>query len=79
MKIYDELRKRGLIAQVTNEKQIKNLLDSRKIKFYIGFDPTANSLHVGHFAQMMIMSHLQKAGHTPIVLFGGGTAMIGDP
>ena len=79
MKIYEELQKRGLIAQVTNEKQIKNLLDSRKIKFYIGFDPTANSLHVGHFAQMMIMSHLQKAGHTPIVLFGGGTAMIGDP
>lgn len=79
MKIFEELKERGLIAQTTNESKIKNLLDERKIKFYIGFDPTADSLHIGHFAQMIIMSHLQKAGHTPIILFGGGTAMIGDP
>lgn len=79
MKVYEELKERGLIAQVTNENKIKKLLNERKIKFYIGFDPTADSLHIGHFAQMIIMSHLQKAGHTPIVLFGGGTAMVGDP
>lgn len=79
MKIYEELKERGLIAQVTNESKVKNLLNERKIKFYIGFDPTADSLHIGHFAQMIIMAHLQKAGHTPIILFGGGTAMVGDP
>jgi len=79
MKIYEELKARGLIAQTTNEDKIRNLLDERKIKFYIGFDPTADSLHIGHFAQMIIMSHLQKAGHIPIILFGGGTAMVGDP
>ena len=77
--IYDELAARGLIAQCTNEEKVKDLLNNEKISFYIGFDPTADSLHVGHFLQMVIMSHLQKAGHRPIVLFGGGTGLIGDP
>ncbi|MBR1779420.1 MAG: tyrosine--tRNA ligase [Clostridia bacterium] len=79
MKVYEELKERGLIAQTTDEDKIRSLLNERKIKFYIGFDPTANSLHIGHFAQMIVMAHLQKFGHTPIVLFGGGTAMVGDP
>ena len=79
MGIFETLQERGLIAQTTNEEKIKNLLNDQKIKFYIGFDPTADSLHIGHFIQIMIMSHLQKAGHTPIVLFGGGTGLIGDP
>lgn len=79
MKIYDELRKRGLIAQVTNEDNVKELLNNQKATFYIGFEPTADSLHVGHFVQILIMARLQKAGHTPIMLFGGGTGMIGDP
>lgn len=79
MGVYDELKARGLIAQVTNEEKVKDLLNNGKISFYIGFDPTADSLHVGHFLQIMVMSHMQKAGHTPIALFGGGTGMIGDP
>ena len=79
MGIYDVLKERGLIAQVTNEEKVKDLLNNKKTKFYIGFDPTADSLHVGHFVQIMVMSHLQKAGHTPIAVFGGGTGMIGDP
>ncbi len=79
MGIFETLQERGLIAQTTNEEKIKNLLNDQKIKFYIGFDPTADSLHIGHFIQIMIMSYLQKAGHTPIVLFGGGTGLIGDP
>lgn len=79
MGIFETLQERGLIAQTTNEVQIKDLLNNQKIKFYIGFDPTADSLHVGHFIQVIIMAHLQKAGHTPIVLFGGGTGLIGDP
>ena len=79
MNIFDELKARGLIAQSTNEKKIKDLINNKKIKFYIGFDPTADSLHVGSFVQMIVMTHLQKAGHTPIVLFGGGTGLIGDP
>lgn len=79
MGIFEILQERGLIAQTTNEAKIKDLLNNQKIKFYIGFDPTADSLHVGHFIQIMVMSHLQKAGHTPIVLFGGGTGLIGDP
>ena len=79
MGVFESLQERGLIAQTTNEEKIKNLLNNQKIKFYIGFDPTADSLHVGHFIQIMIMSHLQKAGHTPIALFGGGTGLIGDP
>lgn len=79
MGVFENLRERGLIAQMTNEEKIKDILNNQKIKFYIGFDPTADSLHVGHFLQIIIMSHLQKAGHTPVVLFGGGTGMIGDP
>ncbi len=79
MGVYGELKRRGLIAQLTNEDKIKDLLDNHKIKFYIGFDPTADSLHVGHFVQIMVMAHMQRAGHTPIALFGGGTGMVGDP
>ena len=73
------IRDRGLIAQMTNEERVKELLNHGKTSFYIGFDPTADSLHVGHFVQIMVMSHMQKAGHTPIALFGGGTGMVGDP
>lgn len=79
MGVYDELQARGLIAQVTNEEKVKDLLNNHKIAFYIGFDPTADSLHVGHFVQIMVMAHMQKAGHIPIALFGGGTGMVGDP
>ncbi len=79
MGVFETLQERGLIAQMTNEEKIKDLLNNQKIHFYIGFDPTADSLHVGHFIQIMVMSHLQKAGHIPIALFGGGTGMIGDP
>lgn len=79
MGVFDELQSRGLIAQMTNEEKIKDLLNNDKIKFYVGFDPTADSLHVGHFVQIMVMAHMQRAGHTPIALFGGGTGMIGDP
>ncbi|MCH4240041.1 MAG: tyrosine--tRNA ligase [Oscillospiraceae bacterium] len=79
MKIYEELKERGLIAQVTDEDAVRDLLDNHKCTFYIGFDPTADSLHVGSFVTIMTMSRLQKAGHTPIALFGGGTGMIGDP
>lgn len=79
MGVYEVLRERGLIAQITNEEKVKYLLDNKKTSFYIGFDPTADSLHVGHFVQVIVMSHLQKAGHVPIALFGGGTGMVGDP
>ncbi len=79
MGVFDELKARGLIAQMTNEEKIRELLNHGKIKFYIGFDPTADSLHVGHFVQIMVMTHMQKAGHVPIALFGGGTGMVGDP
>ena len=79
MGVYDELKARGLIAQLTNEEKVRDLLNNGKTSFYIGFDPTADSLHVGHFVQIMVMAHMQKAGHTPIALFGGGTGMIGDP
>ena len=79
MGVFDELKARGLIAQLTNEEEIRNLLNNEKITFYIGFDPTADSLHVGHFVQIMVMAHMQRAGHLPIALFGGGTGMIGDP
>ena len=78
MGVYDELKARGLIAQLTNEEKVRDLLNNGKTSFYIGFDPTADSLHVGHFVQIMVMAHMQKAGH-PIALFGGGTGMIGDP
>lgn len=79
MGVYDDLQARGMIAQVTDEEKVRDLLNNNKIRFYIGFDPTADSLHVGHFLQIMVMSHMQKAGHVPIALFGGGTGMIGDP
>ena len=79
MGVYDELKARGLIAQLTTEEKVRDLLNNGKTSFYIGFDPTADSLHVGHFVQIMVMAHMQKAGHTPIALFGGGTGMIGDP
>ena len=79
MGVFDELKARGMIAQCTDEEKVSDLLNNGKIKFYIGFDPTADSLHVGHFVQIMVMSHMQRAGHTPIALFGGGTGMIGDP
>lgn len=79
MSVLDVLQERGYIQQMTHEEEIRELLEKEKITFYIGFDPTADSLHVGHFLQIMVMSHMQKAGHRPIVLIGGGTAMVGDP
>ena len=79
MKIYDELVARGLIAQVTNEEEIKNMIDNGKATFYIGFDPTADSLHVGHFMALCLMKRLQMAGNRPIALIGGDTGMVGDP
>lgn len=77
--VFDVLKERGYLAQVTHEEEVRELLGKPGTTFYIGFDPTADSLHVGHFVQMMVMSHMQKAGHRPIALIGGGTAMIGDP
>ena len=79
MTIYDELKARGLIAQVTDEEEIKELINNGKATFYIGFDPTADSLHVGHFMALCLMKRLQMAGNRPIALVGGGTGMIGDP
>ena len=79
MTIYDELKARGLVAQVTDEEEIKELINNGKATFYIGFDPTADSLHVGHFMALMLMRRLQKAGNRPIALIGGGTGMVGDP
>lgn len=79
MSVFDELMRRGYIKQITHEEEIKKALETEKVTFYIGFDPTADSLHVGHFIAMMFMAHMQKAGHRPIALIGGGTAMIGDP
>lgn len=79
MNVYDELKERGFIAQATHENEIRDLFEKEKVTFYIGFDPTADSLHVGHFMGMMAMAHLQKAGHRPICLIGGGTGTIGDP
>ncbi len=77
--VYDILEERGYISQATHRDEIYEMLGKPGVTFYIGFDPTADSLHVGHFVQMMVMSHMQKAGHRPIALMGGGTAMIGDP
>nr|WP_330407439.1 tyrosine--tRNA ligase [Blautia argi] len=79
MKIYDELVARGLIAQVTDEEEIRELVNNGKATFYIGFDPTADSLHVGHFMALCLMKRLQMAGNKPIALIGGGTGYIGDP
>lgn len=77
--IIDELLERGYIKQFTHEEETRKLLEKEKVTFYIGFDPTADSLHVGHFITMMFMAHMQRAGHRPIALIGGGTAMVGDP
>lgn len=79
MKLYDELVARGLIAQVTDEEKVREMVDNGKAVFYIGFDPTADSLHVGHFMALCLMKRLQMAGNKPIALLGGGTGMIGDP
>lgn len=77
--VYDTLVERGFLKQLTHEEEMKELLEKEKITFYIGFDPTADSLHVGHFIAMMLMAHMQRAGHRPVALVGGGTAMVGDP
>ncbi|MGG7162660.1 tyrosine--tRNA ligase [Clostridium ihumii] len=77
--VYDVLKERGFLKQLTHEDEIREILGKEKVTFYIGFDPTAESLHVGHFIAMMFMAHMQQAGHRPIALVGGGTAMIGDP
>ena len=77
--VYDVLKERGFIEQTTDDEAIRELLGKEKIKFYIGFDPTADCLHVGHFMQVIIMMYMQKYGHTPVVLLGGGTGMVGDP
>jgi tyrosyl-tRNA synthetase len=77
--VFDVLEERGYFSQATHRDEIYELLSKPGVSFYIGFDPTADSLHVGHFVQMMVMSHMQKAGHRPIALMGGGTGMIGDP
>jgi len=77
--VFEELKQRGMIAQMTHEDKIKEILENEKVTFYIGFDPTADSLHVGHFLQMMVMAHMQRAGHRPIAIIGGGTTMVGDP
>ena len=79
MTVYEELKARGLIAQVTDEDEIKELINTGKATFYIGFDPTADSLHVGHFMALCLMKRLQMAGNKPIALLGGGTGVIGDP
>jgi len=77
--VYDVLLERGYVEQATHEDEIRELLGKEQVTFYIGFDPTADSLHVGHFIQVMVMMHMQQAGHRPIALIGGGTAMVGDP
>ena len=79
MGIFEELKERGLIAQVTDEEEIRSLINGGGAKFYIGFDPTADSLHVGHFMALCLMKRLQMAGNKPVVLLGGGTGYIGDP
>jgi tyrosyl-tRNA synthetase len=79
MNVLDTLQERGYLKQLSHEQEMRELLDKEKITFYIGFDPTADSLHVGHFIALMVMAHMQRAGHRPIVLLGGGTGMIGDP
>ena len=79
MGVLETLEERGLIAQITDRERVRHLLNDEKTTFYVGFDPTADSLHVGHYIPIMVMAHLQRAGHTPIALFGGGTGMVGDP
>lgn len=77
--VFETLKERGFIAQITHEEPVKELLEKENVTFYIGFDPTADSLHVGHFLQMVVMAHMQRAGHRPIAIIGGGTTMVGDP
>ena len=77
--VFDMLKDRGLVAQCTDEEAVRKLLGSEKVTFYIGFDATADSLHVGHFLQLVVMKHMQDYGHRPIALLGGGTTMVGDP
>lgn len=77
--VFDILKERGFIQQTTHEEELRELLGKESVTFYIGFDPTADSLHVGHFVQMIVMAHMQRAGHRPIALLGGGTTMVGDP
>ena len=77
--VYDILEARGFLKQASHPEEIKELLGREKVTFYIGFDPTADSLHVGHYVALMTMAHMQRAGHRPIVLLGGGTALVGDP
>ena len=77
--VFDVLKERGFIEQATHEEEIRELLGKEKVTFYIGFDPTADSLHVGHFIQVMVMMHMQNAGHRPIALLGWGTGLVGDP
>ena len=77
--VFNTLKNRGYLAQTTHEEKIAHMLENEKVTFYIGFDPTADSLHVGHFIQLMVMAHMQKAGHRPIAIIGGGTTMVGDP
>lgn len=79
MTLFEELKRRGLIAQMTHEEEIEQMLNNEKVTFYIGFDATADSLHIGHFLQMIVMKHMQNAGHRPIALLGTGTTMVGDP
>ena len=79
MTVFEELKRRGLIAQMTHPEQIEKLFNEEKVTFYIGFDATADSLHVGHFLQLVVMTHLQRAGHRPVALLGTGTTMVGDP
>ncbi|MBQ9484069.1 MAG: tyrosine--tRNA ligase, partial [Ruminiclostridium sp.] len=78
MTVYEELQRRGLLAQLTDEKEIADLINNGKATFYIGFDPTADSLHVGHFMALCLMKRMQLAGNKPIALLGGGTGLIGD-
>ena len=77
--IYDILKERELIKQITFEEEFKNMVSTEKTHVYLGIDPTADSIHIGHFIPLMMMSYFQKCGHTPIILIGGGTAFIGDP
>ncbi|WP_337470606.1 tyrosine--tRNA ligase, partial [Acidaminococcus fermentans] len=79
MNVLDVLEERGYLKQMSHPDEIRELLGKEKITFYIGFDPTADSLHVGHFIALMVMAHMQRAGHRPIILLGGGTGMVGDP
>ena len=79
MTVFEELKARGIVAQCTNEEEIVKQLNEGPVHFYVGFDPTADSLHIGHFIPIIMMAHLQRAGHVPIALFGGGTGVVGDP